>query len=73
MLFLEVKNKKLFEEDGFHFLGMPTSGYYGPYIWRKTEEIKYNIEIPNGKVELPVFFMHEFIMNSWLDYILLEK
>ena len=69
MLFLEKQIKRLFEEDGFNFLGMPTSGYYGPYIWRKTEEVKYDIEIPNGKVELPVFFMREFIMKSWLDYI----
>ncbi|XMB73077.1 hypothetical protein RJI07_03975 [Mycoplasmatota bacterium WC30] len=69
MLFLEKQIKRIFEEEGFHFLGNPTSGYYGPYIWRKTEEVKYKIEIPNGKVELPVFFMHGFIMKSWLDYI----
>lgn len=73
MMFLEKQIKRLFEENGFHFLGMSTSGYYGPYIWRKTEKVIYNIEIPNGKLELPVFFMHEFIMKSWLDYISLGK
>ena len=73
MMFLEKQIKRLFEEEGFHFLGSTTSGYYGPYIWSKTEEVKYKIEIPNGKVELPVLFMHGFIMKSWLDYISLGE
>ena len=52
MLFLEKHIKKIFEEAGYHFLGHTTSGYYGPYIWTKTEEVKYSIELPNGKVDL---------------------
>jgi hypothetical protein len=69
MYFLERDIKKLFEKEGFHFKGNDTSGFRGPYIWKTTEEKKYQVEIPNGTIELPVYFMHGYIMNSWLDYI----
>ena len=69
MYFLEREIKKLFEKKGFHFKGNDTSGFRGPYIWKSTEEKIYQVEIPNGRIKLPVYFMHGYIMNSWLDYI----
>jgi len=69
MLFLDKDIKKVFNKEGFNYLGNTTSGYYGPYIWKKSEKVVYQIEIPAGVVELPVYFMHGFVMNSWLDYI----
>ena len=73
MLSMEKKIRKIFKHENINFNGHETSGYYGPYIWEKTEKVKYSIELPNGKVELPVLFMHGFIMNSWLDYISLGE
>ncbi|HOP56735.1 MAG TPA: hypothetical protein PLH02_05195 [Bacillota bacterium] len=68
----EKKIKLLFEANGYHFLGGITSSYYGPYIWKQTEEKKYVVEIPDDTVELPVFFMRDWISNSWLSYISFE-
>lgn len=64
---------KLFEKEGLLFKGHTTSGFFGPYVWKKTEEKKYHVEIPNGVVELPVYFMHGYLMNSWLDYVSLGE
>jgi hypothetical protein len=69
MYSLEREIKKLFEKEGFHFKGNDTSGFRGPYIWKSTEEKRYQVEIPDGIIELPVYFMRGYIMNSWLDYI----
>jgi len=69
MWFLEKDIKKLFNKEGYHYLGNTTSGFLGPYIWEKNEKVIYQIEIPCGVVELPVYFMHGYVMNSWLDYI----
>ena len=42
---LEQKNLvDLFESRGLHFLGGKTGGYYGPYIWRTTETVTYDVE-----------------------------
>ena len=54
---------------GYQFLGGRTGGYYGPYIWRITEEKTYNVELPEGVKEYTVKFLDGFISNSWIDYI----
>ncbi|GAA0322311.1 hypothetical protein GCM10008967_11000 [Bacillus carboniphilus] len=60
--------QKMFEEEGFHFLGGKTEPFYGPYIWRESEEKVYEVDLPLGKQTLKVVFMHDFIMRSWLDF-----
>lgn len=54
---------------GYHYLGGTTSAYYGPYIWKTTEKTVYSVEIPSGIVQIPVFFMKEFLSNSWLSFL----
>jgi len=67
----EVENhiKDLFADKGYIFRGDKTSNYYGPYIWQNTEEKIYEVQIPEGIVELPVHFMRGYVMNSWLAYL----
>lgn len=62
--------QKEFEKRGLNFLGGMTGGYYGPYVWRKTTEETYKVEIPSGTQNVRVFWMDGFVtrgMLSWLS------
>ncbi|HBA48532.1 MAG TPA: hypothetical protein DCZ91_12185 [Lachnospiraceae bacterium] len=60
---------ELFQQQGFHFLGGRTSGFYGPYVWRTTEIVSYDVELPEGIQTFPVKFLDGFIARSWTDYL----
>lgn len=67
---LEQKNLvDLFESRGFHFLGGKTSGYYGPYIWRTTEIVSYDVELPDGVQNYSVKLLDGFLIRGWIDYL----
>ncbi|MGB4589648.1 MAG: hypothetical protein WBI17_10500 [Clostridiaceae bacterium] len=56
-------------KEGYEYLGGMTSGYYGPYIWRNTNPVKFEVELPGGTRSFTVNMMDGFISRSWLDYI----
>lgn len=60
---------ELFQQQGLHFLGGRTSGYYGPYIWRTTEIVSYDVELPEGIQTFSVKLLDGFIACSWTDYL----
>lgn len=60
---------KLFMNRGLHFMGGKSSGYYGPYIWRTTETVSYDVELPDGIQTYTVKFLDGFITRSWIDYL----
>lgn len=59
----------VFENFGLHFLGGKSSGYYGPYVWRTTETVSYDVELPNGIQKYSVKLLDGFITRSWIDYL----
>lgn len=58
-----------FQRRGLHFMGGKSSGYYGPYIWRTTETVSYNVELPDGIRSYAVKLLDGFITRSWIDYL----
>lgn len=60
---------ELFRQQGLYFLGGRTSGYYGPYIWRTTEIVSYDVELPEGVQTFSVKLLDGFIARSWTDYL----
>lgn len=38
----------LFQRQGLHFMGGKTSGYFGPYVWKSSETVSYDVELPDG-------------------------
>lgn len=60
---------KLFMNCGLHFMGGKSSGYYGPYIWRTTEMVSYDVELPDGIQTYTVKLLDGFITRSWIDYL----
>lgn len=69
----EQKMGDLVHDQGYEFLGGTTSGFYGPYIWKTTEKTIFKVEIPSENINLPVFFMKDFISNSWLSFLSFDK
>lgn len=59
----------LFESCGLHFLGGKTGGYYGPCIWRTTETVSYQVELPGGVQNYSVKLLDGFVARSWMDYL----
>lgn len=59
----------LFQCHGLHFLGGKTGGYYGPYIWRRTETVSNNVELPDGVQTYAVKLLDGFLARSWIDYL----
>ncbi len=53
------------------FYGMPfgrMANYYDLLLWAKQTEKIYEITIPEGKVNVKVIFMEDFISNGWIEY-----
>ena len=63
----------LFENRGLHFLGGKTGGYYGPYIWRTTETVSYDVDLPDGVQNYSVKLLDGFITRSWIDYLSFDE
>lgn len=57
----------LFERRGLSFMGGKTSGYYGPYVWRTTENVTYDVELPEGRQRYGVKLLDGFLTCSWMD------
>lgn len=59
----------LFRERGFHFMGGRTSGYYGPYVWKTSETVTYEVELPDGIQSYTVKLLDGFITRGWIDFL----
>ncbi|MGG0186428.1 hypothetical protein [Bacillus rhizoplanae] len=66
--FIEEILAKEFKVRGFYFLGGVTPPYRGPYIWRKEEKVEYEVILPDKSKKVVVYFMSDFIMQSWLHF-----
>lgn len=55
--------------EGYKYLGGRTQGYFGPYIWEKSESVTYEVELPSGIEPYTIIMMDGFISRSWLDFI----
>ena len=64
---------ELFQYRGLQFMGGKTSGYYGPYIWRTTETVSYDVELPGGIQNYTVKILDGFIVRGWIDYFTFGK
>ncbi len=62
---IEKELKYKFQEKGYSFLGGDTSPFYGPYIWKHTEQKSYQVKIPDGVQKVNVFYISDFLMISW--------
>jgi hypothetical protein len=57
-----------FRRKGYFFLGGMTGPYFGPYVWKRTEKRRFEVELPDRRVDVNVFFMYEFLLRSWMHF-----
>lgn len=57
-----------FHRKGYYFLGGKTGPYYGPYIWKRTRRRVFEVELPERRERVNVFFMHDFLIRSWMHF-----
>lgn len=65
---IEEKLEILFTEKGYRFLGGVTSPFRGPYIWKTTKKMDFIVELPHAIQEVTVYFLSDFIMQSWIHF-----
>jgi len=66
---IEDEVAKIVNSEGYEYLGGSTQGYFGPYIWKNSENVTYEVELPSGIESYTVIMMDGFISRSWLDFI----
>ena len=57
-----------FRHKGYFFLGGMTGSHYGPYVWKKTEKRVFEVELPDRREHVNVFFIYEFLLRSWMHF-----
>ena len=63
-----------FIEEGFHGIAMGKTGHiYDLYLWKDENEVIYDIQLPETKVQVPVVFMNNFISYGWTHYATLGR
>ncbi|WP_312470116.1 hypothetical protein [Neobacillus sp.] len=65
---IEERLEGIFQEKGYRFLGGVTSPFRGPYIWKITNKKNFRVELPNQTQEVTVYFLSNFIMQSWIHF-----
>ncbi|ETI67099.1 hypothetical protein [Neobacillus vireti] len=65
---IEGKLEEIFEKKGYRFLGGVTSPFRGPYIWKTMDKKEFKVEIPHQTQDVTVYFLRDFIMQSWIHF-----
>lgn len=66
---IENEIERIVKREGYDYLGGKTSGLYGPYIWKTSTRVTYDVELPSGIEPYTIIMMDGFISLSWLDFI----
>lgn len=66
---IEDEVAKLVAGEGYEFLGGDTQGILGPYIWKESNEVIYEVDLPSGREPYKVIMLDGFVSRSWMDFI----
>ncbi|MDF2586916.1 MAG: hypothetical protein K0S41_757 [Anaerocolumna sp.] len=66
---IEDEIAKIVNAEGYEFLGGSTQGFFGPYIWKSSTKVTYDVELPTGIQPYTIVMMDGFISRSWLDFL----
>lgn len=66
---IEYEIGDIVKREGYEYLGGDTQGFWGPYIWKSSTKVTYDVELPSGIEPYTIIMMDGFISRSWLDFI----
>lgn len=66
---VEDEMKLRFNRAGYQVLFGKTNGYRGPYVWRETEPVTFEVELPETTSSYRINMLRGFITRGWMDYL----
>lgn len=66
---VEEEMTRRFTEQGYQLLCGITNGYRGPYVWKETVPMTFEVELPETISTYRVNMLRGFVMRSWMDYL----
>lgn len=66
---VEDEMKRRFGQAGYQVLFGKTNGYYGPYVWKETEPMTFEVELPDATSTYRINMLRGFVFRSWMDYL----
>ncbi len=61
--------KEHFEKYGYNVLCGRTNGYFGPYVWKETVPVTFEVELQEKNSLYTVNMLRGFVFRSWMDYL----
>ena len=69
LIAVEDEMKRVFNLNGYHILTGKTNGFRGPYVWKDTIPVTYEVELPEITSTYRINMLKGFVCRSWMDYL----
>lgn len=58
-----------FHQLGYQLLCGRTNGYRGPYVWKETVPMTFEVELPETTSSYRINMLRGFVTRGWMDYL----
>ena len=66
---VEEEMKSRFNRSGYQILCGITNGYRGPYVWKETIPVTFDVALPETTSTYRINILRGFVFRSWMDYL----
>lgn len=66
---VEEEMTRRFNKLGYQILCGITNGYRGPYVWKETVPMTFDVELPETTRTYRINMLRGFVFRSWMDYL----
>lgn len=66
---VEEEMKSRFNRSGYQILCGITNGYRGPYVWKETIPVTFDVALPETTSTYCINMLRGFVFRSWMDYL----
>lgn len=66
---VEEEMKSRFNRSGYQILCGITNGYRGPYVWKETIPVTFDVALPETTSTYRINMLRGFVFRSWMDYL----
>jgi hypothetical protein len=61
------------EELGYYTLMGITKPYFEFLLWKKTTERVFQVELPDGKADVKILFLEDFLCHGWMGFATFDR
>ena len=66
---VEEEMTRRFNRSGYQILCGITNGFRGPYVWKESVPVTFDVELPETTSTYRINMLRGFIFRSWMDYL----